>query len=298
MSKSTAAAMSVYRWSTRSRRNKWITALALLFLIGGCASLEEELEPVQVTSEPATTTTIDAPDTTTDDEAPALTSPLGTPPEAPSAAMLTMTPATVELSALGETVRLAAEVRDQSGNSMAGAKFFWESSDDTVATVNATGLVTAVGNGTVTITATAGSASSMATVVVAQTIAVVAVEPMGLISTQAGTQGADTIVATALDGGGSPVANASYRWSTDRHSGWVYPPAGTTNPLGRSHAIWVAGWPGEGTLSVTVENEFSRVTQELTTLSTTHQPSSSTCRHVDLQPESQCGLLDRHDSTH
>ena len=182
----------------------------------------------------------------------------------------TMTPETVELSALGETVQFIAELRDQSGNVMAGANFLWESSDDTVATVNATGLVTAVGDGTATITATAGSASSMATVAVAQTIAAVAVEPAGLSPTQAGTQGADTIVATALDGGGSPVVNASYRWSTDRHSGWVYPPEGTTNALGRFQATWVAGWPGEGTLSVTVENEFSRVTEELTTLSTTH----------------------------
>ena len=187
-----------------------------------------------------------------------------------AAVQQTITPATVELSALGETVLLIGELRDQSGKVVAGAKFSWESSDDAVATVNATGLVTAVGNGTATITATAGSASTMATVAVAQRIAAVAVEPAALSPAKAGTQGADTIVATALDSGGSPVVNASYRWSTDRHSGWVYPPLGTTDALGRFQATWVAGWPGEGTLSVTVENQFSRVSEELTTLSTTH----------------------------
>ena len=182
----------------------------------------------------------------------------------------TMTPATVELSALGETVPLIAELRDQSYNVVAGARFSWESSDDTVATVNTTGLVTAVGNGTATITATAGSASSMATVVVAQGIAEVVVGPAGLTPTQAGTPGGDPIMATALDGGGSPVVNARYRWSTDRHSGRVYPPESTTDALGRFQSTWVAGWPGEGTLSVTVEDDVSRVTEELTTLSTTH----------------------------
>ena len=182
----------------------------------------------------------------------------------------TITPATVELSALGETVSLKAELRNQSGRVVTGAEFSWESSDDTVATVNATGVVTAVGNGTATITAAGGSASTTATVAVAQRIAAVAVEPATLRSARAGTQGADTIMATALDGRGSPVVNARYRWSTDRHSGWVYPPQGTTDALGRFQASWVAGWPGEGVLSVTVENRFSRVTEELTTLSMTH----------------------------
>ena len=57
-------------------------------------------------------------------------------------------------------------------------------------------------------------------------------------------------------------------WSTDRHSGWVYPPEGMTDSRGLFWTTWVAGWPGEGILSVTVENEFSRVTEELATLST------------------------------
>jgi hypothetical protein len=174
------------------------------------------------------------------------------------------------MSALGETVQLNAELRDQHGRVNESAKFLWESSDDTVATVDVTGLVTAVGNGTAQMTATAGSTASTATVAVAQRIAAVALEPAGLSPTQAGTKGFDTIVATALDGGGSPVGNARYTWSTDRHPGWVYPPEGRTNALGRFQASWVAGWPGEGALSVTVENQFSRVTEELTTLSTAH----------------------------
>ena len=106
------------------------------------------------------------------------------------------------------------------------------------------------------------------TITVAQAVSSVAVEPARLAPSQAGKQGADTIVVTALDGGGSPVPDANYRWTSDRNSGWVYPPSGTTDSQGRFLTSWVAGWPGEGVLSLTVENESSRVTGELATLAT------------------------------
>ena len=190
-------------------------------------------------------------------------------PDPPRATTVTVTPSTHELAALGVTVQLTVEVRDQNGQVMAGATVNWASSATAVATVDANGLVTAVANGSTSITATAGSASASATVTVAQEVSRVSVEPAGPISAQAGKQGAETIEVTVLDGRGSPVAGATYRWSTDRHSGWVYPPDGITDDRGRFRTTWVAGWPGEGTLSVTVENEFSRATAELVTLSTT-----------------------------
>ena len=56
--------LALYRWSMRSRRNKWIAALSLLFIIGGCASLFTQDEPEQVASEPNITTTSDAPEAT------------------------------------------------------------------------------------------------------------------------------------------------------------------------------------------------------------------------------------------
>ena len=58
-----------------------------------------------------------------------------------------MSPATARLAALGATVQLSAEVRDQNGNVMAGAAVAWSSADATVATVDGSGLVTAVANG-------------------------------------------------------------------------------------------------------------------------------------------------------
>ncbi|MCY3601193.1 MAG: Ig-like domain-containing protein [Gemmatimonadetes bacterium] len=89
------------------------------------------------------------------------------PPPAPVATTVTVNPRSVSFTALGETARFTAEVRDQNGQVMAGAAVAWTSSDASVATVDASGEVTAAGNGTATITATAGSASGSAAVTVA-----------------------------------------------------------------------------------------------------------------------------------
>ena len=58
-------------------------------------------------------------------------------------ATVAVTPATTELSGLGATAQLTAQVRDQNGQVMAGAAVVWSSDNGLVATVNASGLVTA-----------------------------------------------------------------------------------------------------------------------------------------------------------
>ena len=87
-------------------------------------------------------------------------------PESVRPTTVTVSPATAELTALGETVQLTATVRDQNGQVMSGATVTWSSSDARVATVDTDGLVTAVGEGTATITAMAGQASGSAAVAV------------------------------------------------------------------------------------------------------------------------------------
>ena len=82
-------------------------------------------------------------------------------PEPARPTTVTVSPATHELTALGITVQLSAEVRDQNARVMGGATVTWTSSASSMATVDASGLVTAAGNGTATITASAGSASGL-----------------------------------------------------------------------------------------------------------------------------------------
>ena len=136
------------------------------------------------------------------------------PPDPPRPATVTVTPATVQITALGATVQLAADVRDQHGQVMAGATVNWSSSTAAVVTVDASGLVTAAGNGMATITASAGSASGMAAVSVMQSPDSVAVLPAEATIAALG----DTLrlAAEAFDANRHAVAGADFAWeSTD-----------------------------------------------------------------------------------
>lgn len=151
----------------------------------------------------------------------------------PRATKVSVTPATAEMTALGATVQLAADVRDQNGNAMAGAAVSWSSGAAAVATVSAAGLVTAAGNGTATITATAGSASGTATVTVAQEVGAVAVTPA-----------ADTVVAgdtlrlaaQVADANGHEVAGTEVEWASSDAMVAVVDSAGLVTGIGAGEA--------------------------------------------------------------
>lgn len=69
--------------------------------------------------------------------------------------------------AIAHTAQLAATVTNSDGNVVSGIGLTWQSSDPDVATVNATGFITGVGEGQVTISATyEGSSGSVSLVVV------------------------------------------------------------------------------------------------------------------------------------
>ncbi len=90
------------------------------------------------------------------------------PPDPPRPTTVTVSPPTAELTAVGLTLQLSARTLDQNGRAMESASVTWTSSDATVATVGASGLVTAVAKGTVTITATVGSASGTSQITVVE----------------------------------------------------------------------------------------------------------------------------------
>ncbi|MYC99244.1 MAG: Ig-like domain-containing protein [Gammaproteobacteria bacterium] len=94
----------------------------------------------------------------------------------PRPATITVSPSTASLDAIGANVPLNAAVTDQNGNAMGQAPVTWSSSAPDVAAVSSTGLVTAVANGSATVTATSGSAEGVAEVVVEQAAAAIAVD--------------------------------------------------------------------------------------------------------------------------
>ena len=89
--------------------------------------------------------------------------PPGSPVRPAEPASITIAPSTVILWR-GGTIRLAAVVRDRDERPIRGARVVWHSSDPATATIDSTGLVTAVGSGEATITATAGASAAMVTI--------------------------------------------------------------------------------------------------------------------------------------
>ena len=152
----------------------------------------------------------------------------------PRPASIRVSPASVTLSALDETVQLAAEVRDQNGQPMAGATIEWTSSADSVVVVGTTGLARAANNGVATITASAGTALGTATITVRQVAAMVFVSPS-----------ADTLVAgdtvrlaaEAFDENEHAVRGAAFSWSSSDSAVATVDTLGLVSALSQGEAI-------------------------------------------------------------
>ncbi|MBI4410395.1 MAG: glycoside hydrolase family 6 protein [Gemmatimonadetes bacterium] len=83
----------------------------------------------------------------------------------PAVASVTVSPASVSVE-VGQTAQLTAAVRDASGNTLADRSVTWSSSDASLATVSATGVVTGVAAGAATVRATAEGQSGSASITV------------------------------------------------------------------------------------------------------------------------------------
>ncbi|MXY48485.1 MAG: Ig domain-containing protein, partial [Gemmatimonadetes bacterium] len=99
----------------------------------------------------------------------------------PVATSISIEPSSHTLAMTGATVQLTATVRDQHENVMSDVTVTWSSGDESVATVDANGLVTAVGNGMAEITAQAGDVMGTASITVSLPVATsISVEPSSL----------------------------------------------------------------------------------------------------------------------
>lgn len=95
----------------------------------------------------------------------------------PTVATVEVTPSSADRE-VGETVQLSAAVKDANGNILSGQTVNWSSSASGVASVSASGLVTANALGTAIITAASGNKSGISTIeVVPEPIASISVAP-------------------------------------------------------------------------------------------------------------------------
>jgi uncharacterized protein YjdB len=128
-------------------------------------------------------------------------------------AYIVMSPDRADL-ALGLTLQIEATALDADANPLADENFTWESSAPEIATVDATGLVTGVGLGEATITATSQSdptisATAIVTVVAGQVDTVTVTPQTSLLFVGETVQ----LQATAFNAAGEPIEDVEFFWS-------------------------------------------------------------------------------------
>lgn len=126
-------------------------------------------------------------------------------------ATVVVSPAAVALD-LGQTAQLTATPQDANGAALSGRAIAWASGNTAVATVGASGLVTARAAGSTTVTATSEGMSGSASVTVTQVpVASVEVTPASASIAPGGTV---QLAAVAKDGAGAVLAGRPISWST------------------------------------------------------------------------------------
>lgn len=160
--------------------------------------------------------------------------------EPPVATTIVVTPGSVNFVTVNATQALSAQVLDQKGDSIPGQVITWSVDNSAIATVTTTGIATAKGNGTATVTAATGSISKTVAVTVAQ--AATAINKTG--DAQIGTVGA--ALATQLsvhvqDAGGSAIPGAPVTFAVASGGGSLVGASTTTNATGDATAGWTLG---------------------------------------------------------
>ena len=162
------------------------------------------------------------------------------PGEPPRAVALAISPGSATLSSLGETATFSAALTDQFGAALSGT-VEWSSSDPAVFTATPTGVVSAVANGSGTLTASFEALSATAQVVVAQAPAAIVVVSGGGQEGMAGSALAEAVVVRVDDGGGSPVAGATVTFSAAEGHGYADPATAATDADGLAATTWTLG---------------------------------------------------------
>jgi len=171
------------------------------------------------------------------------------PPAGPS---VTVIPETLVLASIGATQSLSTIVHDEDGNVVTEAEIEWSSSNEAVATVDGDGVVTAVAEGSATITATSGEASGTSEVTVEMSGPAVILSPTSLLLSSIGATG--TLAATVYDVGGLVVIDAEIDWASSNEAVATVDEDGVVTAVAEGSAtITATSGAVSGATEVTVE---------------------------------------------
>lgn len=166
-------------------------------------------------------------------------------------ATVTITPTSAS-TIVGQSVTFSAVTRDGAGNTLTGRVVGWSSSNNAVATVNSSGVVTGVGTGTATITASSEGVSGTASITVTGApVATVTVAPTTATVVAGQTT---TLTATLKDANGNTLTGRTITWSSGTPSVAVVSATGVVTGVAAGTATITAtseGKSGSATITVT-----------------------------------------------
>jgi uncharacterized protein YjdB len=172
------------------------------------------------------------------------------PPPTP-VATVAVSPSSVNLT-IGGTQQITATPQDAQGNALAGRAVTWQSGNTQVATVTAAGLITAVGAGSTTVTATSeGKTGTVSVTVAAPAVGSVSVSPgSATVSVAATTQ----LTATVRDVSGAAMEGVSVSWASDKPLTAAVSQSGVvTGLLPGTATITATAGERSGTATITVQ---------------------------------------------
>jgi hypothetical protein len=162
--------------------------------------------------------------------------------EASVATTIVITPPAATLAAIGRQQQFTAVVQDQHGKPLTAAVVSWSSSDTGKVKVgSATGLATAVANGSIQVTAMSGSAAKNAAVTVAQVAAQVSKVSGDGQSATVGKALAQPLVVQVNDSTATPIAGATVTFAVTNGAGSVGTPSVATGANGQAQTTWTVG---------------------------------------------------------
>ena len=196
------------------------------------------------------------------------------PDTAGGTAVVVLTPTSSSLS-VGSTLPLQVQVKDAAGNIIANVPIFWSSEDTAIATVSASGVVTAKALGTVQISANAEGQFAIASI----TVVPVPVASVSVIPNQ-GTITVGTTLplqAVTYDVTGNILANRAVVWATDAPLVATVDANGVVIGLGAGSATISAASEGQtGSAAITVQGAIPVATVTITPLGATiHRRSTA-----------------------
>ncbi|MYA63593.1 MAG: hypothetical protein F4139_06465 [Gemmatimonadetes bacterium] len=181
-------------------------------------------------------------------------------------ASITVSPAVDSLFAIGATTTFTATATDANGHPVEDAGVAWTSENPDVFTVGATGLATAVGNGTGTVRASHEQLSATAQVTVRQVVVALTVSPA--VDSLSAIGATATFTAAAADANGHPVEDTEVGWTSDNTD------VVTVDAAGLATAV------GNGTATVRASYEQLTATAQVTVRQVVAAVAVSPARHA------------------